>query len=475
MNDNHAPGILIPGGAAKTMIITSSDLINIDYNELAVLKQLALKGALEDEIVVTCAELAENLDVSAQTISRRLRKLEKNELLSRTKVADGQRVFITNHGMGILVREHGDYEQVVEPFLKVELTGYVTNGMGKAGEYLSLSGYTEQFKNRLGYEPYPGTLNVSLDESSRPMVHRLDAVDPVRISSWSDGDESYGGVSVYTAIVTTEDGKQYSPVHILKPDETTHDDVTLEIIAPVKLRDELELDEGDTITMQLQSHRIRQPQTPVEEAIEAFQNGEPVLVHDFDEREDETDLIYPAAAVTPRDVSRLRNDAGGLICVALAPSVADAFDLDYYANSVEHPAVNQEDLAYDERSSFSLTVNHRDTYTGITDEDRALTISSLGEAAADPESLSFESEFRIPGHVSILRGSEGLIETRRGHTELGLALAEAADREPAVVVCEMLDDETGKALGKADAQSYAKRYDMPFVDGSDVVEALSTR
>ncbi|WP_134668372.1 3,4-dihydroxy-2-butanone-4-phosphate synthase [Halorussus marinus] len=207
----------------------------------------------------------------------------------------------------------------------------------------------------------------------------------------------------------------------------------------------------------------------VEAAVEAFREGSPVLVHDAADREGETDLIYPAGAVGPADVSRLRNDAGGLICVALADEVAEAFDLPFLEDALDHPASASHDLGYDERSSFSLPVNHRDTYTGITDEDRARTIAELAAAAADPDGTDFAAEFRAPGHVNVLRAAPDLLADREGHTELGIALAAAADREPAVVVCEMLDDETGGALSPADARAYADRYGFPYLEGSDIV------
>ncbi|MEZ3163524.1 3,4-dihydroxy-2-butanone-4-phosphate synthase [Halorubrum sp. RMP-47] len=211
----------------------------------------------------------------------------------------------------------------------------------------------------------------------------------------------------------------------------------------------------------------------VERAINAFHQGEPVLVHDADDREGETDILYPAGAVTPADLARLRNDGGGLVFVALSDAVAEAFDLPFLHDLIDHPAGRFDGLGYDVRPSFSLTVNHRETYTGITDEDRALTVRALADAASDPESFDFAGEFRAPGHVHLLRGAPGLLAEREGHTELGLALAGAAERPPAVVGCEMLDDETGDALAPADAAAYAARRDIPYVEGTALVEALT--
>jgi 3,4-dihydroxy 2-butanone 4-phosphate synthase len=216
----------------------------------------------------------------------------------------------------------------------------------------------------------------------------------------------------------------------------------------------------------------------VDRAIDAFQRGDPVLIYDAVDREGEVDLVYPAGSVTPEEVARLRNDAGGLVCVALGSDVADTFDLPFLSDVLDHPATQADHLGYDERSSFSLTVNHRDTYTGITDDDRSRTITELADAAAAIDrdaydATDFANEFRAPGHVHLLRAAPGLLADRRGHTEFGVALAERADLPAAAVVCEMLDDRTGGAMSPADARAYAERHDLPYVEGSDLLASLA--
>jgi 3,4-dihydroxy 2-butanone 4-phosphate synthase len=210
----------------------------------------------------------------------------------------------------------------------------------------------------------------------------------------------------------------------------------------------------------------------VDDAVEAFQRGEPVLVHDAADREGETDLVYPAGSVTPNAVARMRNDAGGLVCVALSDAVSEAFDLPFVQAAVDHPLTDDHQLSYDDRSSFSLTVNHRDTETGITDAERALTITELAAAAANPDAETFAGTFRAPGHVHLLRAAPSLAE-RQGHTELGIALAAAADLAPAVVVCEMLDDESGAELSPAAARAYADRHGLVYVEGAAIAERFA--
>lgn len=226
-----------------------------------------------------------------------------------------------------------------------------------------------------------------------------------------------------------------------------------------------------------------------DDAVAAFRAGEPVLIHDAADREGEVDLVYPATAVTPDAVARMRNDAGGLICVAISDAVATAWELPFIQDVLDHPAAAAHDLGYDERSSFSLTVNHRDTFTGITDEDRALTISELGTATAeieramsvagddatdsiDTDAERFAERFRSPGHVHLLRAAPNLLDDREGHTELGVALAHEAGVPPAVVVCEMMDDETGGALSPAAAQAYAQRHGFAYVEGATLLSRL---
>ncbi|MEY7852030.1 3,4-dihydroxy-2-butanone-4-phosphate synthase [Natrarchaeobius sp. A-rgal3] len=213
--------------------------------------------------------------------------------------------------------------------------------------------------------------------------------------------------------------------------------------------------------------------SPLEAALDALRAGDPVLVHDAADREGETDLIYHADAVTPAAVTRMRNDAGGLICAAFDHETAEAFDLPFLTEEVDHPAASDHDLGYDERSSFSLTVNHRETYTGVTDKDRSRTIQALGAAAASPDDVTFAEEFRAPGHVHLLKAAPELLDQREGHTELGIALAGAADLSPAVVVCEMLDDETGEELSPVDARAYARRHGFTYLEGRDVLAKLS--
>ncbi len=223
----------------------------------------------------------------------------------------------------------------------------------------------------------------------------------------------------------------------------------------------------------------------VEAALEALREGRFVLVYDADGREEETDLIVASQFVGPEQVRSLRRDAGGLICVTVDPRVRRRLGLPTMAEILGHayrafPVLRgtiPNDVRYDTNSPFSITVNHRDTFTGVTDRDRALTISRF--AALADESLrrpngwavdAFGREFRSPGHVHLLAATDGLLEARRGHTELATALVSMAGLTPSATICEMMGDD-GRALSKADAKSYAASRNLVFLEGREILEA----
>jgi 3,4-dihydroxy 2-butanone 4-phosphate synthase len=224
----------------------------------------------------------------------------------------------------------------------------------------------------------------------------------------------------------------------------------------------------------------------VSRALDALRDGRPVLVYDADGREEETDVAIASQFVTPDLVRFLRKEAGGLICTTVPAEARDRLGLPYLSElfgeaAARHPVLARTlatSAAYDPIASpFSITVNHRDTRTGITDRDRAKTIA--GFAALVREALRHENgwgmealgrEFRSPGHVSLLNAADGLLSKRRGHTELSTALVTMAGLIPSATICEMMGDD-GRALTKEDAKEYAEARNLVFLEGQDVIEA----
>ena len=127
----------------------------------------------------------------------------------------------------------------------------------------------------------------------------------------------------------------------------------------------------------------------VEAAVEAFRAGKPVCLFDAENREGETDLLFPGQCATAATMRQLRFDCGGLLFLAIGHEVGERFSLpflqDLHMDSrlmADYPVLKElqtNDLQYDARSAFTLSLNHRDTFTGITDRDRALTTKRFAE------------------------------------------------------------------------------------------------
>ncbi|AFZ73433.1 DUF120 domain-containing protein [Natronobacterium gregoryi] len=235
------------------MSVTSESAVGPD--ELAALKLLALEGGLEGDVKLSCSQLADRLEASNQTASRRLQRLEGASLIERDTVSDGQWVTVTEDGERVLHAEYEDYRRVFETNSTVELEGTVTSGMGEGRHYISLPGYKRQFADRLGYEPFPGTLNLDLREDSVRRRSAISSLEPVSIDGWEDDERTYGPAVCYPATIETSEGESYESAHTIAPDRTHHDEDQLEVIAPDKLREDLDLEDGDFVTVRVGDRR----------------------------------------------------------------------------------------------------------------------------------------------------------------------------------------------------------------------------
>jgi 3,4-dihydroxy 2-butanone 4-phosphate synthase len=220
----------------------------------------------------------------------------------------------------------------------------------------------------------------------------------------------------------------------------------------------------------------------IDATIEALARGEFVLLYDFDNRERETDFAIRSDAVTPAHIRQMRKDGGGLICTAVHPEAAKRLGLPFAHDILRACSLVEKDGEVPDdpknHSSFSLWVNHRETYTGVTDRDRALTVTAVAEEvqrSLNGGGHDFAAHFRTPGHMALLRAADRLLDERHGQTELSIALAGMANITPAVTICEMLDDETGFALSKEGAMDYARKHGLVFIEGQEVLDRWDSR
>jgi len=122
------------------------------------------------------------------------------------------------------------------------LEGIVVAGLGKGAVFMSIDHYKREFKDKLGFDPYPGTLNMTLNKEQ---TNLLKDINPIRIESFKKDNKTFGGVSCYKVKMNNIDGA------IIVPDLTEHEEDMIEIIAPINLKSELNIKDGDKIKVEL--------------------------------------------------------------------------------------------------------------------------------------------------------------------------------------------------------------------------------
>jgi len=212
------------------------------------LRKLALLGAIEQPIKLSSAHFAEIIKASLQTAARRLQELEKEGCVQRKITADGQWVILTKNGRQQLQKECYEYQELFFsiPKIEVEIAGRLITGLGEGVYYTTLGRYKTQFETKLGFTPFPGTLNLSLDLLCIVARKKLEGRKGIEIEGFKSEDRTFGGAKCFPCKIL-EDRAEGIKSAVIIPDRTHYPDDILEIISPVYLRGELNLKNGDEV------------------------------------------------------------------------------------------------------------------------------------------------------------------------------------------------------------------------------------
>ncbi|HLD62689.1 MAG TPA: DUF120 domain-containing protein [Candidatus Norongarragalinales archaeon] len=190
----------------------------------------------------TTIQLAAELGVSQQTASRWLSQLQKEGMVEKTQ-AEYRLTQEANKTMATLKNAT---EKAAEAAGKTEIQGTVVKGLGEGAYYMSLDGYKKQIEKKLGFTPYPGTLNLRVTgKTDLENNRKLQAAEGVKINGFKSQGRFFGGAKCFKAKIIGRGEKANGAVII--PDRTHHDSATLEVIAPVFLRKKLGLKERATV------------------------------------------------------------------------------------------------------------------------------------------------------------------------------------------------------------------------------------
>jgi len=210
---------------------------------LITLYKLLEVGAYPDEVIFTTTELAKLVGASQQTASRHLIGLEKLGLIRRVRLGRRESIKITNNGFKHLDKMFMTLKRAFE-MKKTETVfeGTVFSGMGEGAYYVNQGGYKQQFVAKLGFEPYPGTLNLRVRKEHQEEVRLLEASPFILIEGFTDGARSFGPAKCFLSKIADKvDGALILPVR------THYSGDVVELISPKFLREQLNLKDGDSL------------------------------------------------------------------------------------------------------------------------------------------------------------------------------------------------------------------------------------
>jgi 3,4-dihydroxy 2-butanone 4-phosphate synthase len=206
-------------------------------------------------------------------------------------------------------------------------------------------------------------------------------------------------------------------------------------------------------------HFESDPVRNVERALAALRQGRGILVVDDENRENEGDLIFPAATLTRDQMAMLIRECSGIVCLCLTDEKADALELP--------PMVAKNACKNGTAFTVSIEAAHGVT-TGVSAEDRLTTVRT----AAAPHAVA--TDLVRPGHVFPLRARPGGVLTRRGHTEATVDLMRLAGFEPCGVLCELTNPD-GTMARLPEVAAFAGRHDFPLLSVEDLARYRALR
>ncbi|MFD1030004.1 3,4-dihydroxy-2-butanone-4-phosphate synthase [Metaplanococcus flavidus] len=190
----------------------------------------------------------------------------------------------------------------------------------------------------------------------------------------------------------------------------------------------------------------------VEEALKDLKEGKAIIVIDDEDRENEGDFIALGEHATPEIINFMATEGRGLICVPVTEELAKKIGVGLMTDN------NTDDYG----TAFTISIDHKDSTTGISAFERSHTILSMVQEGAKP------SDFKRPGHIFPLIAKDGGVLERTGHTEAAVDLAKLAGSAPAGVICEIMNAD-GTMARVPDLITVAERLKLGILTIKDLV------
>ncbi|KAF6245238.1 DUF120 domain-containing protein [Nitrosopumilus sp. b2] len=220
----------------------------LKIQHILTLSYLLSKGAKHNYVTITTSSLGKNIKKSQQAASKHLLELEQNQFIDRIISGRNISVKITSKGFSEMVKLSAILQKSLDSFPShIELKGTLISGMGEGAYYMGLKGYTKQFKSKIGYIPFPGTLNVRLDQKiHQEAIKQFETLDGIKIKSFSDEKRTYGWVKCFPAKLNNSIN-----CDLILLERTHHDNSVIELISKSCLRKTAKLKDGSKVTIKI--------------------------------------------------------------------------------------------------------------------------------------------------------------------------------------------------------------------------------
>ena len=224
-------------------------MTELKIQHLLTLSYLLSKGAKYNYVTITTSSLGKNIHKSQQAASKHLLELEQNKFISRIISGRNLSVKITAKGFSEMVKLSSILQNSLDSSpSSVDLKGTLVSGMGEGAYYMGLKGYTKQFISKIGYVPFPGTLNVRLDKKiHQESIKQFETLDGIKIKSFSDGKRTYGWVKCFPGKLNNSINCQ-----LIVLERTHHDDSVIELISKVCLRKNSKFKDGSKVSIKIE-------------------------------------------------------------------------------------------------------------------------------------------------------------------------------------------------------------------------------
>jgi riboflavin kinase len=206
------------------------------------LKAIALLGGIREYVSLSSGELGRTIGVSQQSASQRILELIREGLVARDLATRRQRIRLTGKGIDVLRKEHADYQRVFDVKETLAISGSVSSGLGEGAFYMRQKGYRDQFRKKLWFEPFEGTLNLKVRAADLSKLEILRQHPGIEIGGFEAGGRTFGGAKCFLATLAHVEGAVIIPIR------THHSDV-LEFISKHHVRPALGLKDGDAVEL----------------------------------------------------------------------------------------------------------------------------------------------------------------------------------------------------------------------------------